>query len=413
MQGNDSRTSNGVTRRLWPVYSDEARTVVNELIARGESYSSHAHPLIEELETALLERFNAPARHCLFVASGTTAILTAYFALGLDRGAEVLVPSITFHATASPMLWLGLRPVFCDIDPATGLIDLNDAAARVTSRTQALMVTHLWGQLVDMRAARLFCTKYQLALLEDCSHAHSALPRRIVAEADASAFSLGTKKIVSGGLAGAVILKDHAAAARAAVLSQPPQRAAQLVGTDSPLHAYCTSGLGLSLRGSPIAAALALDHLRRLSEIVANKNATLRQVHACIQGTGLGVSAVSCPPDQEGTLYALPIDLGLAGTLQEIRSTRDAADLLLRSKGLRVSPAPIPLPYIALFKEPGASGTGFAATDVGIYPGADQYSAAALRFDTRDMYESWAEVDIAGLEDSLADLGSILQRTGL
>src|SRR3954471_2130705 len=91
-------------------------------------------------------------RHCVGVASGTAALTIAALAAGIRPGDEVIVPAHTFIASALGLVHAGARPVFCDVDPGTGLIDPAAAEGAVTPRTTAILAVHLYGQTADMDA---------------------------------------------------------------------------------------------------------------------------------------------------------------------------------------------------------------------------------------------------------------------
>src|SRR3954463_2599057 len=90
------------------------------------------------------------AKHCIGVASGTAALTIAAHASGIRPGDEVVVPAHTFIASALGLAHAGAVPVFCDVDPGTGLIDPDAAASAVTPRTTAILAVHLYGQIADM-----------------------------------------------------------------------------------------------------------------------------------------------------------------------------------------------------------------------------------------------------------------------
>jgi dTDP-4-amino-4,6-dideoxygalactose transaminase len=108
------------------------------------------------------------------VNSGTDAILLALRALGIGPGDEVIVPAMSFIATVEPIVLLGARPVFADIDPVTYNIDAAQAAKKVTAKTKALIAVHLYGQPADMDALVSLTRTHKIALVEDMAQAISA-----------------------------------------------------------------------------------------------------------------------------------------------------------------------------------------------------------------------------------------------
>ena len=147
------------------------------------------------------------SQYALAMNSGTAALHSAYFALGVKPGTEVIVPGYTFFATAAPILQCGGRPVFCDVDPETLLADPDDVERRITPRTRAICVVHLWGNPAPMDRFREIARRHNLGLIEDCSHAHGALYRNrpVGSWGDIGCFSLQGPKAVSGGEAGIAV----------------------------------------------------------------------------------------------------------------------------------------------------------------------------------------------------------------
>lgn len=107
--------------------------------------------------------------------NGTMALLAAMFGVGLGRGDEMIVPSITYWASGLQVMSLGATPVFADIDPETLCIDPDDIEKRITPRTKALMIVHYCGHPCDMDRILPIVRKHKIKLIEDVSHAHGAL----------------------------------------------------------------------------------------------------------------------------------------------------------------------------------------------------------------------------------------------
>src|SRR5436305_7492683 len=110
--------------------------------------------------------------HCVGVASGTSALTIAALASGIRPGDEVIVPAHTFIASALSLVHAGAKPVFCDVDPGTGLIDAAAAESVVSSRTTAILAVHLYGQVADMDAIGAVARRNGLVVLEDAAQAH-------------------------------------------------------------------------------------------------------------------------------------------------------------------------------------------------------------------------------------------------
>ena len=149
-------------------------------------------------------------QYALAMNSGTAALHSAYFAAGVKPGTEVIAPGYTFFATAAPILQCGGRPVFCDVDPETLLADPADVERRITPRTRAICVVHLWGNPAPMDRFVEIARRYNLALIEDCSHAHGALyrDRPVGSWGDIGCFSLQGPKAVSAGEGGIAVTND-------------------------------------------------------------------------------------------------------------------------------------------------------------------------------------------------------------
>ncbi len=207
------------------------------------------------------------SRHALAVCNGTAALHSAIFAAGSRGGAEVIVPSVTWHATITPILHCGATPVFCDVDPATFCADPQDVARKVTERTCAIVVTHVYGNPADMDAFRAIVRGTDITLIEDCSHAHGALwdGRPVGSLGHIGCFSLQNSKPVSGVEAGVITTSDDALYDRMVALGHYG-RIDQLLATDT-LRGLGGMGLGVKYRANPLAMALARSRLRRLPEL--------------------------------------------------------------------------------------------------------------------------------------------------
>ena len=149
-------------------------------------------------------------KHALAQNNGTSTLLAAYHAIGISEGDEVLLSTYTWHATATPILLLGAIPVFCDIDSSTLQIDPKDIERKITKKTKAIAVTHMWGNVVDLKSIKKICHDNNLKLIEDASHAHGSEynGRKIGTFGDIACFSLQAAKAVAAGEAGIIVTND-------------------------------------------------------------------------------------------------------------------------------------------------------------------------------------------------------------
>jgi dTDP-4-amino-4,6-dideoxygalactose transaminase len=235
-------------------------------------------PRTEAFEAAFAEQLGA--RHAVAVSSCTAALHLAYLAVGAGPGDEVIVPSYTFAATATAVVYCGASPVFADIigleDPS---IDPDDVAARITPRTKAVTAVHFAGYAAPVDVLGDLCERNGLALIEDVAHAPSAVlgDRKLGTFGLAGAFSLFSNKILSVGEGGLLTTDDD----RVAELARSRRSHAMSSGTWD-LHTgrtttYDVDGLGFNYRLDEPRAALALSRLPRLEADIGRRRELVRE----------------------------------------------------------------------------------------------------------------------------------------
>jgi dTDP-4-amino-4,6-dideoxygalactose transaminase len=203
------------------------------------------------------------------VANGTAALHVALYALGIGSGDEVLVPSFTFAATAGAVIAVGATPVFTDIGDDF-LIDLDDAAARVTPRTAAIMPVHLFGLMVDMQRVAAFAERHGLAIIEDVAQAHLASRAGIPAgTTGVGAFSLYATKNMMTGEGGVVTTNSLELAERSRLFRNHgmPER-------------YVHAEWGLNLRMTDLLAAIGRAQLERLPDATRARRSNAKVLNA-------------------------------------------------------------------------------------------------------------------------------------
>jgi len=154
------------------------------------------------------------------LTSCTAGLFLCLKAWGIGSGDEVIVPAMTFVATANAVLHAGATPIFADVEDATGLMDLDDAERKVTERTRAVIPVHLYGRMVDINAFRDFADRHGLRLLEDAAHCVEGMfdgirPGQL---GDAACFSFYATKNITCGEGGAVVTNDKELADKIKIL---------------------------------------------------------------------------------------------------------------------------------------------------------------------------------------------------
>ena len=204
--------------------------------------------------------------HGVSVSNGTVALHLALHALGIGPGDEVIVPSLTFVASANAVRYTGAVPVFADVDPDTWCIDPDDAARRITPRTRAIMPVHLYGHPAPMDAITALAAEHDLIVVEDAAEAHGATVagRPVGGLGRIGAFSLYANKIVTTGEGGMLTTDDAALAARCRMLrdhAMPPERR------------YWHEEIGFNYRMTNLQAAVGVAQMERVHELVERKRA--------------------------------------------------------------------------------------------------------------------------------------------
>src|SRR4051794_16097109 len=166
-------------------------------------------PRTEAFEQAFAEQLGVP--HVVAVSSCTAALHLAYLAAGIGPGDEVLVPSMTFAATAAAVIHCGATPVFADIVGQHDLsIDPDDVAERITPRTKAVVAVHFAGYAAPVDRLRALCDEHGIVLIEDAAHAPSARlgERKLGTYGLAGCYSLFSNKVISVGEGGMLATDD-------------------------------------------------------------------------------------------------------------------------------------------------------------------------------------------------------------
>lgn len=267
----------------WPPVSELEVAQVNRLLRAGELSYYGREGEVERLEDAFRDYLGV--RYALAVSSGTAALHSAFFGVGLGPGDEVIAPTYTFLATVMPVFVVNALPVLAEAEPDTGNIDPWQIEARITSRTKAIVVTHMWGHPCNMKAITRIARKHNLRLIEDCSHAHGAVcnGRQVGTFGDVAAFSLQAKKLVPAGQGGLLVTNDQEVYERAVLLGHFKVRCFQEVKSEK-YRPFCGTGFGLNYRMHPLAAAIANVQFRELDRRIQGRQENLELLSEQLAG---------------------------------------------------------------------------------------------------------------------------------
>ena len=188
----------------WPVWDQSAESNIVEMLRTGRWWRGNGEH-VTEFEKKYAELMGA--KRCLATASGTSALLVALQALGVDAGDEVLVSPYTFIATYNVIFMNKALPVFVDSDPATFLIDPEKIEERITDRTSAIIPVHIYGLPVDMDSVNAVAKKHNLKVVEDACQAWLAeyKGKKVGTLGDAGCFSFQNSKNLPAGEGGAIL----------------------------------------------------------------------------------------------------------------------------------------------------------------------------------------------------------------
>lgn len=259
----------------WPQWDGATVDAVAAAVTSGRWTVSGGWTGTEPLERLFARRFAefVGVPYCLSTDHGSSSLLLALEALGVGDGDhdEVVVPVLTWVATATAVLNAHAAPVFADVDPATGCVSADTLADAITPRTRALVVVHLHCRMVDMDDVMALARRHDLPVVEDCAQAHGARWRGRGAGSlgDVGAFSMQQGKVLTAGEGGAVVTGDPRLYDRLQQLRTDSRRYSEV----EPRHghpALVDAGgvMGGNFCLSELQAALLLDQLDRLEQQV-------------------------------------------------------------------------------------------------------------------------------------------------
>lgn len=353
----------------WPIITQDDEEAVLRVLRSGELSSGHLpkamggypcpHPELLALECEWAAWMGLPimdvgdlvpalagfrfAPNVLTANNGTAAILSGLHAMGIGPGDEVIVPSTTWWSSVLTILHCGGVPIFAETDLATLALDPEDVKRRITPRTKAIVVTHLFGIPAKMDELKEICQSHGLKLMEDASHAHGATykGKKIGSIGDCAVFSLQVNKLLPSAEGGILVAQDPEFILDAARLGQY-ERLVPLKAIDHPHARFAATGFGYKFRMSPISAAIARAQLAKMDQRTAQRTANCVYLSTKLEALGFETFMSEAGSDTQRVYFEFLIRYDASKFGPGAPSSKDLAKALA-AEGCEVSAPRYPL----------------------------------------------------------------------
>lgn len=322
---------------IWPEYDERDLKAVTDVI-KSRNWGGFPYPGPRTVE--FLQKFAEMqgGGFPVAMANGTVTIEVACRAGGIGWGDEVLVPALTFQATAAAPMAAGAIPVIVDVDPQTYCMDPVKVEKAITPRTRAIIPVHLGAQMTDMDAIMEIAEKHNLIVIEDCAHAHGAKWRGRGAGTIGhfGSFSLQSSKILTTGEGGVLLCRT----------AEYAETAASIINCGRPMdekHQHYT--MGANYRMAEIQAALGVVALERFPEQSRQRNETALYLEECLSEVP-GVRLLRHDPrltNRSAYIFGFAIDPAVFG------NKRDVVCAALDAEGIPAEPGYPPMNRYDLF----------------------------------------------------------------
>jgi perosamine synthetase len=329
--------------RQW-VEDDDVAAVVEAL--RSDWLTTG--PRVAAFERAVAEAVGA--REAVAVSNGTAALHAAMYVLGVGPGDEVLVPALTFAASANCVVYQGATPVFVDVEPDTLLINPARAAAKITARSRAIVAVDYAGQPCDYDALHALADRYALPLVADACHALGASYRGRPAGslATLSTFSFHPVKPVTTAEGGMVTTDDPELARRLRLFRNHGISTDHRQREQAGSWFYEMTDLGYNYRLSDLQCALGLSQLRKLPAWVERRQAIARRYDAAFGGLP-GVRPLEVRPDVRHAYHLYVV---------RVAADRGRVFAALRAEGIGVNVHYVPVHLHPFYRRRYGTGPG-------------------------------------------------------
>jgi L-glutamine:2-deoxy-scyllo-inosose/3-amino-2,3-dideoxy-scyllo-inosose aminotransferase len=308
IHGGEKTMTYGEYLPAWPPVYPE----VPELL--GKIYNSRCWSFNESYEKDLCRDFSSycGAKYGIYMVNGTVTLECALAALGVGAGDEVIVPALTWLATAMSAVYLGAKPVFVDIEADTMCLDPLKVEAAITSKTKAIIPVHLYGSMADMDAIMAISKKHNIPVIEDCAHAHGGVwnGRGVGSIGHIGSFSFQQSKTLSSGEGGMCLTNDdelNSKLYRLKHIGYDFVSAKGKAASSPPMGMVCHN-----YRGTEFEAVILLKSLKRLAEQTALRDENAKYLGSLISDIpGIKLQKRGRRADVQG-YYALGIHFDLS-----------------------------------------------------------------------------------------------------
>jgi perosamine synthetase len=241
-------------------------------------------------------------KYGIATSSGTTALHLALVTFGIGKGDEVIIPTLSFIATANCVTYTGAKPIFVDSEPRTWNMDPEKVKEKITDNTKAIVPVHLYGHPVDMDPIMDLAEEYSLVVIEDAAEAHGAeyRKRKVGSIGHVGCFSFYGNKIITTGEGGMITTNDEEFMNKAMMLRDHAM---------SKEKRYWHPYMGYNYRMTNMQAAVGLAQVEKIEEYIEIKRKNAKKYNERLGG----ISSITLPPEMEWAknvywLYSILVD---------------------------------------------------------------------------------------------------------
>jgi perosamine synthetase len=352
-------------------------------------------PKVNEFERAFADCVGA--KEAVAVSSGTAALHCAIYALGVGQGDEVIVPPITFAATANCIVFQGGTPVFADVEPGTLLLDPEQIEEKITRRTKAVIAVDFAGQPCKYDKLKELCERHGLVLIADGCHALGAeyKGKKVGSLADMTTFSFHPVKHITTGEGGMITTNNRIWAEKMRLFRNHGISTEFQEREQKGSWFYEMVDLGYNYRLTDFQCALGIHQLQKLPSFLDRR----REIAALYGQHFSDMPSIEPPLVRDSVLHAYHLYV-VKADFSKTRGGRSAFFRKMQDKGVRVNVHYIPVHYHPFYRNRFGTGPGLCPiaedeyekiVSLPIYPAmADQDVVKVVK----DLKETWTEMQI-------------------